>query len=1145
MAYLGSFFGIDGSDNPILEMMISGDAENFVSLAWPLPVPDSEGIRDPSIFYDGTTFWLCGTTEGSLSQNTFSLYSSPAPGVEWTFVANVSTATGGTVNNTFAPEWFIDTDNSVHVIVALNVAGFGYEFQIFELHPTNSGMTTWSTPVMIFYPGGQGGYDPFMVSPAISPSGEYSLFWHDEGGNDIQYATSSTLTGTYTQQSSGNWLGIGTGVEGPCLLLIGSTWYLYFDNSEDQLYTGQEQFITSTDNWATWSAQQNIGQDVAMTKQGTVKFIPFTFPSSIPSQQSFGAVNLNVAGSLSGYIVSPSAQFGVIRFGAARLGAALVPAASQTVDPSAVPSQQSLGTPFIPIPEIGPGYAPSRQALGTVEIAGGNKEVFPAAVATRQAFGTPNVVGPIYPIYAVSPRAVGLPNMAGPISAGFVPSLQSFGTPDLNVAQDIEPAAIASLQAFGSPTINFSKDVAPTAIPSGQSLGTVAMSGAVQYLLPKSIPSKQAFGIPALTGGDGQLTVIVGGITWQGTVLASGGSDTASPVTYEDANPPTITSQTLGRWTLEVDLFDTTGQYAPARGQTILLMENGLNLFAGCIQKVSWQRLLGTVDAIIYHITATDKSGICDRRVVLPTTYPAGSDVAQTILAIVANNLNGEGIVTTPQSVPQDGSLGTLGSDLVCNYETVTTDFNQLATDSGTIWYVDALGVLWFNSFDSLPTAPFSLTENADGSGSSQNYRALQVSATNVGYANQIFAVSNLSVLPGSGSSTGGGAGDGTGSNTETFVLEQGNIGVVFLKSPVDGNFYCYGINVSMPIGALYSITVNGVVQNNLVNVQSPPYPYPTVGSAPQYGPWQWLSNSTTLGATLVGPSGLPTGATVVINYTPYTTNTATGTGEALSPIDPATGGTLGTCGSGIYQLAIQVQNISSIASLNAIAAAELAKRGVLSLQITFQTDKPGLTPGMLLPVNIPKLYLTQSGEPINFLITSMQGIAAPGPLEFGSRFQWEVVAQTDTDLGNWYQWYATLLQNAANPLPVPNYEDATFVLGAGSNIAGGLQVTNPYQVKSTGLLLVEYASAGTPPQDQDLIISFNVNGSPIPGNVRIPGGSSPNTSYAYQFPTTNPLYVFNTATETNIITITVAYEVTGPNPIPASNVSATLRWTF
>jgi hypothetical protein len=782
----------------------------------------------------------------------------------------------------------------------------------------------------------------------------------------------------------------------------------------------------------------------------------------------------------------------------------------QTVSPTAIASPQALGTAYIVIPGLGPSAVPSKQAMGTPSIS------------------APETVSPAF---IPSPRAIGSPSLAGPIYPGAIPSQQFLGTPFLDAFQGVGPNAIASLQAMGTPAITRTQSVSPTAIASLQAMGTPSMTGGPGAILPRAIASRQAMGIPSISGGSTGLSVYVGGVPWQGTVLLQGGSDSAAPVTYETMNPPTITSQTLGRWTLNLDLFDTTGLYAPARGLPIVLTEGGAKLFAGCIQSVGRQRLMGTQKSIIYHVLATDKSGICDHRLVKTNTYAAGSSVQAAIIDIVATCLNKEGITTTPASIP---ALGTLAADLIFNYTTVTDAFNQIGTLSGTIWYIDANGVLWFNSFASLPAAAFNLWDN--GTSTSENFRSLLIEETNVGYANVVIAVSNLTIVPGSGAGGGGGSGTGTGTNTETYVMTPGNIGVSVLADGATP----YGINTTQPIGTLYGLTVNGITQV-VVNYAQWAGEEPT--SAPQYGPWFWGSNATGVACSLVGAGGLPSGSTVVINYTPYQANAQAMFGEALAPIDPATGAMLGGCGSGVYETAIQVKNISSVADLNAIAAAQLTKVSGNPVFATFQTDKPGLGPGQIININIPNMFLAGTGSGVDFVITSATGTCATGPLDFGSRFQWKIVAQTSQDLGNFIQWYSSLIQNASNALPVYQYEDASFALAPGSSLSGGAPQVNPYLVKRTGQLVAMYAAAAIPPVGQNLVIQFRVNGNLVPGQVVIPAGSTPNQPYQYAFPATNPLWVFNTATENDVVTVEATYAVSGGSPTPASSVSAYLRW--
>lgn len=791
-----------------------------------------------------------------------------------------------------------------------------------------------------------------------------------------------------------------------------------------------------------------------------------------------------------------------------------VPWGYGTVYPNAIPSGQKMGTPSI---------------LGNIG---------PTAIASQQAMGTPGVVGPIYPNFIPTPRAIGTPGVVGPIYPSAVPSKQAMGTPNIQAPQTVDPTAIASQQAMGTPTLNFSKTVFPSAVPSKQAMGTPNVVGGPNSLLPRTIPSQQRMGIPSLTGGAGIFQVYISGKLYGGRALWPGASDSGSPVSYASSVPPTIRSQTLGRWSLDIDLYDETGNFVPVFGQSIVIIEANLNLFAGCIQTVITEPLMSTELFItgqptkcIYHVTATDKSGICDRRFVTGKTYHAvdpvtmvPTTVQSVILDILANYLNGEGITATAQSVP---ALGNLAADMPLNFVSVTSAFNQLATLSGCIWTVSPLGVLTFNAYANLPAAPFSITRF------SNNYRGLIATTSSLNYRNKQYAVSNLTVLPGG---IGGGGGSGAGSKTETYTMTAGLVGVLVLA---DGTTI-YGVQTALPIGTLYSITVNGHPQT-VVSYSAWAGQQPVFGTN-DFGPWFWLSGSNQVALSVLSGAAFPiAGSTLVINYTPFTTSVAAAPAAALDPIDPVSGDPVNGCGSGVYEAVVQVQNISSVDSLNAIAKAELAKSGGIPINVSFQTDQSGLQPGQLLTVDRPDININNKV----FLITAVQGVYSGGPLAFGSGFQWKVEAQTNEDPGNFAQWYATLVQMASNPLPVPQYEVAEFVLAPGSSLAGTTVTTNPVIVKRSGLLFDMYVAAATPPIQQNLRITFNVNGNPLGVEVILPAGAVPNQVYRASFPIANPVYVAASATGNDVITINATYVVTGGSPVPASNVTASLRWTM
>lgn len=206
----------------------------------------------------------------------------------------VSTTAYSTSLLTYAPEWVKNADNSTYLdggncphLVMVSTNGSS-SFSIIEQHPiTNcsnpaiSG-TMWSTPVLMTQ------MDTYMLDPFIVFDGtNFNLFYVDivlNTNQSIQYGTSTTLTGTYTKQSSGvNWTGFQNGgqinQEGPMLICMNYTtscqqWRIFFDqigNLPGDLADGQIFYSTSSGGSlsGTWSIPTNIDTTV-QAKHGTV-----------------------------------------------------------------------------------------------------------------------------------------------------------------------------------------------------------------------------------------------------------------------------------------------------------------------------------------------------------------------------------------------------------------------------------------------------------------------------------------------------------------------------------------------------------------------------------------------------------------------------------------------------------------------------------------------------------------------------------------------------------------------------------------------------------------------------------------------------------------------------------------------------------
>jgi hypothetical protein len=817
-------------------------------------------------------------------------------------------------------------------------------------------------------------------------------------------------------------------------------------------------------------------------------------------------------------------------------------------------------------------------SMGALQVLGSSPQTISpaAAIPTGESWGTPDVAGPIKLAAAIptgehwgsptlsqfqqitlnqlpaifSGEAWGTPDLAGPITMGAaIPTGEHWPTPLLNVQQVVTPAAPIPTGETWYPPFVSTLAISPPkpAIPSGETWYSPHV-GAQQFINVASgsaaIPSSESWPIPAIQGGNGAYQVFLGGINLTG--IKSGSSFAgASPMgAGSNAVASTIVSQAIGRATLTLDYVDIGGLLVPGQftaaqdmcGVTIKVVEAGLTLFAGCIDTVGVDREMpfdpAMPTAITYHITALDKTSICDHRVVTGVVYAAGSDPVADVLDVVANYLNGEGITT--QGVAAPGTFGVLGAATSGQYETVTQMLNELATQAGAVWWIDVYGVLWFQPLTSLPPAPWGLDETASNApfrksqGTPMVQNSVSGGSQTSGYRNQEFVVSNLNVLPGSG--TGGSGGSGGGVN-QSFDFAEGQPGI--WDDPPGTPF---GIETLLPIGSVLSLTVNGNVQTV--------YELSAYSGQTSTGPndflWSYLAGGTQLGPAY-GP--IPTNADIEIQYVPGDgTNAASVVvGSASNPLTPF-GPKFGHCGSGIVAVIDQVQNVATVDNLDGLAAAFLNKSGNIPQILTFETDKPGLFVGQGITVYLPSLGIPRTGTtPSTFFISEINGTAQQWYLKYNSFYRWTVTAINNYDPSNWMQYMANLIQQTTNPLPVLQYETCTLVSGTGSTLSAGIGITNPYSVQRTGLFVDIRIAAATVPIAQNLVVTLLRNGVTIATAVLYPS-STPNVFLVTPSPAGNQLYLF----ANDVLTWNVSYQpVGGGTPVKASGVTVVARWSM
>ncbi|MGX7828442.1 glycoside hydrolase family 43 protein [Actinokineospora sp. 24-640] len=184
--------------------------------------PPSGLIRDPSVIRHSDGYYYLVYTTG-WTGNTIG-FARSADHTNWTFLRTVTVGLNGSTGSTWAPEWFKDSDGSVHVVYSASTAGTGGQFRPYRITATNGDLSAWSAPALLGIPAN------YIDSFIVKVGGTYHNFLKNENTKYIEHATATSLTGPWRFVGTGNWAGWGAGLEGPALVrLPDGRWRLYFD----------------------------------------------------------------------------------------------------------------------------------------------------------------------------------------------------------------------------------------------------------------------------------------------------------------------------------------------------------------------------------------------------------------------------------------------------------------------------------------------------------------------------------------------------------------------------------------------------------------------------------------------------------------------------------------------------------------------------------------------------------------------------------------------------------------------------------------------------------------------------------------------------------------------------------------------------
>ncbi|MEU5598027.1 glycoside hydrolase family 43 protein [Streptomyces sp. NPDC020298] len=239
-----------GSDDGTVNVYQSDDATDFRLVKASAYTPPANRIRDVSVFkHTDGYYYLTYTTHTWQDVSTTIGFARSADRTDWTFLYDYTVPLAN-LSRAWAPEWFVDSDGSVNVIVSCSTADDEWIFTPYLLKATNTALTAWSSPVALSGIGANH-IDTYIVRIGST----YHAFTKNETAKYIEYATATSLTGPYTISRTGDWAGWGSYREGPSVIqLDNGAWRIFFDGYGDGTYY----YSDSYDTFATWSTPKAL-----------------------------------------------------------------------------------------------------------------------------------------------------------------------------------------------------------------------------------------------------------------------------------------------------------------------------------------------------------------------------------------------------------------------------------------------------------------------------------------------------------------------------------------------------------------------------------------------------------------------------------------------------------------------------------------------------------------------------------------------------------------------------------------------------------------------------------------------------------------------------------------------------------------------
>lgn len=176
------------SNDGTVNVYQSDDATDFRLLQSSAYTPPSNRIRDASVFkHTNGYYYVTYTTHTWQDASTTIGFARSSDRVNWTFLYDYTVPISN-LSRAWAPEWFVDSDGSVNVIVSCSVTSDEWIFTPYLLKATNSALTAWTSPVALSGIGSNH-IDTYIVKVGST----YHAFTKNETAKYIEYGTASSL----------------------------------------------------------------------------------------------------------------------------------------------------------------------------------------------------------------------------------------------------------------------------------------------------------------------------------------------------------------------------------------------------------------------------------------------------------------------------------------------------------------------------------------------------------------------------------------------------------------------------------------------------------------------------------------------------------------------------------------------------------------------------------------------------------------------------------------------------------------------------------------------------------------------------------------------------------------------------------------